>query len=103
MAYELNQLCETANVKQSEKTVLSKLCDRASEKNNYTCWPSVKLIADNIGRSPRTVQRATKSLALKGYISIEKKYWSEGYYPSNIYTINVKKLISDYENRKLKR
>ncbi len=97
MAYELNQLCERANVKQSEKTVLSKLCDRASEKNNYKCWPSIGLIAESIGRTPRTVQRAVKSLQLKGYISIEKRYWAAGVYPSNVYTIIVEKLIEDYE------
>ena len=97
MAYELNLLCETANVKQSEKSVLSKLCDRANEKNNYKCWPSIGLIAENIGRSPRTVQRAIKSLELKGYISIEKRYWAAGVYPSNVYTIRIEKLIEDYE------
>lgn len=73
MAYELNQLCETANVKQSEKTVLSKLCDRASEKNNYTCWPSVKLIADNIGRSPRTVKKSNQITGFKGLYFYRKK------------------------------
>ena len=95
MSYKLNELCETANVKQSEKTVLSKLCDRANEKNNYKCWPSIGLIAENIGRSPRTVQRAIKSLELKGYISIEKQCWSTGVYPSNVYTIIVEKLETD--------
>ena len=97
MSYKLNELCETANVKQSEKTVLSKLCDRANEKNKYKCWPSIGLLARSIGRSPRTVQRAIKSLELKGYISIEKRYWAAGVYPSNEYTIIVEKLETDLE------
>ncbi len=97
MSYKLNELCETANVKQSEKTVLSKLCDRANEKNKYKCWTSIGLLARSIGRSPRTVQRAIKSLELKGYISIEKRYWAAGVYPSNEYTIIVEKLETDLE------
>ena len=97
MAYELNQLCERANLKQSEKTVLSKLCDRASKKNQYKCWPSIGSLASYIGRSPRTVQRALRSLEVKGYIYIEKRYWSVGVYPSNVYTIRIEKLIEDYE------
>ena len=35
MGFKLNKLCEKAKVEGIEKQVLSKLCDHASEKNNY--------------------------------------------------------------------
>ena len=65
MGFKLNKLCEKAKVKGIEKQVLSKLFDHASEKNNYSCWPSNKVLAREIGRSVRSIQRSTKTLKEK--------------------------------------
>ena len=75
--------------------MLSKLCDHANPKNNYECWPSIKLLASEIGRSDRSVQRAIKSLNLKGYISIKKRKWSNSSFPSNLYRIKIDRLEKD--------
>ncbi len=75
--------------------MLSKLCDHANPENNYECWPSNKLLASEIGRSVRSVQRAIKSLCLKGYISIKKRRWSNSNFPSNLYRINIHILEKD--------
>ena len=74
--------------------MLSKLCDHANPKNNYECWPSNKLLASEIGRSVRSVQRAIKSLSLKGYISMKKKKWRNGK-PYNSKRINIYRLEYD--------
>ena len=39
----------------------------------------------------------------RGKISIEKRYWAAGVYPSNVYTIMVEKLIEDYEQYPFKK
>ena len=75
--------------------MLSKLCDHANPENNYECWPSNKLLASEIGRSVRSVQRAIKSLCLKEYISIKKRKWSNSSFPSNLYRINIRILEKD--------
>ena len=75
--------------------MLSKLCDHANPKNNYECWPSIKLLASEIGRSDRSVQRAIKSLCLKGYIAVKKRKWNNSSYPSNLYRIKIIKLEKD--------
>ena len=75
--------------------MLSKLCDHANPKNNYECWPSIKLLASEIGRSDRSVQRAIKSLCLKGYIAVKKHKWNNSSYPSNLYRIKIIKLEKD--------
>ena len=95
MGFKLNKLCEKAKVQGIEKQVLSKLCDHASEKNNYSCWPSTKVLAREIGRSIRSIQRSIKSLKEKKYIYIRKTRWNDGVYLSNIYTINIEKLNRD--------
>ena len=95
MGFELNKLCEKAKVRGIDKQVLSKICDHANPKNNYECWPSNKLLASEIGRSVRSVQRAIKSLCLKGYISVKKRKWSNSIYPSNVYRIKINKLEKD--------
>ena len=95
MGFKLNKLCEKAKIEGIEKQVLSKLCDHANEKNNYSCWPSTKVLAREIGRSIRSVQRSIKSLKEKKYIYIRKTRWNDGVYLSNIYTINIEKLNRD--------
>ena len=95
MGFKLNKLCEKANVKGMGKQVLSKLCDHASPSDNYQCWPSNKTLASETGRSVRSIQRAIKSLKDSEYIFIKKRKWSDGSFPSNLYTINLEKLYSD--------
>ena len=77
--------------------MLSKLCDHASKKNRFKCWQSIKTLSIEIGRHPRTIKRSIKSLNLKGYIYVEKRKWSDGVFPTNMYTINIEKLYSDNE------
>ncbi len=95
MGFKLNKLCENTNLKGIEKQVLSKLCDHASERNNFSCWPSTKVLAREIGRSRRSIQRSIKSLKEKKYIFIRKTRWNDGTFLSNIYTINTIKLNRD--------
>ena len=52
------------------------------------CYPSVETIAAHCGVSERTVQRATKKLQEKNYITIEKRYVN-GKQSSNMYQINA--------------
>ena len=95
MAYELNSLCEKTDLKGSVKSVYSKMCDHSSKKANglYQCYPSIKTIAQEIGFSKRTVQRAVIYLRDNKYIFVEKRTWRPGVYPSNVYTIHIEKLI----------
>ena len=55
-----------------ERQVLRNLADRASEQNNFECWPHVETIANDLGYTPRTVRRALAGLRAKGLVSVAK-------------------------------
>ena len=49
-------------------------------------YPSVQLLADNIGVTPRSIQRNLASLEKKGYIEKKARYRASGGQTSNGYT-----------------
>src|SRR5947207_9643619 len=48
------------------------------------CWPSQQTIADQLGRSRRTVIRALQELEARGYI----ERWRRGLTRTNVYFVN---------------
>lgn len=66
------------------------LC-RHADNTTQSCFPSMKLIADENGISTRSVVRATALLEEWGIISIEKSKKNDGTQANNIYTLTSKK------------
>lgn len=66
------------------------LC-RHSNNKTQTCYPSMKLIAEENGISTRTVVRATAKLQEWGIIDIQKEKKSDGTQANNVYTLTSKK------------
>lgn len=82
----LNLICESCTLTSKEKLVAQYFVYKSNKKGE--CYPSVETIASHCGVSERTVQRATKKLKEKDYISIEVRYY-KGRQSSNEYRLNA--------------
>ncbi len=82
----LNLICESCTLTSKEKLVAQYFIYKSNKKGE--CYPSVETIANHCGVSERTVQRATKKLQEKDYISIEIRY-CKGRQSSNEYKLNT--------------
>lgn len=82
----LNLICESCTLTSKEKLVAQYFIYKSNKKGE--CYPSVETIANHCGVSERTVQRATKKLQEKYYISIEIRYY-KGRQSSNEYRLNT--------------
>lgn len=82
----LNLICESCTLTSKEKLVAQYFIYKSNKKGE--CYPSVETIANHCGVSERTVQRATKKLQEKDYISIEIRYY-KGRQSSNEYRLNT--------------
>jgi len=67
------------------KFVLTVLGDAANEQG--VCWPRIATIAEKVGVSPRTVQRAVQHLVERELITVEQRNRSDGSCSSNLYKL----------------
>ncbi len=70
-----------------EKLLLLKLADNASDLGE--CYPSIRLVAEQCSVSERTAQRTIKQLKESGYLSIERRYRTDGSQTSNRYNLKI--------------
>ncbi|MFD7922505.1 helix-turn-helix domain-containing protein [Streptomyces sp. NPDC059740] len=68
------------------KFVHGRLADRADER--FTCFPSVPLIAAEMEKSERTVQRALAYLRERGFISDRENFRADGSQTTNRYQLH---------------
>lgn len=80
------------NLSSSEKLVLLYYADRASD-NGSGIWPSVETVSQKTGLSRRTIQRITKELNSKGFLSIVGK----SKYHTKLLKINLNSLLASSE------
>lgn len=71
MSIKIMDLVWALPLPDSEKIVLLALADYA--KNNGTCWPSIRTIAEKCSKAERTVQYALSSLEQKGHLTRVQK------------------------------
>ena len=88
----LNIICNNCNLTSKEKLVAHYFIYKSNKEG--ACYPAVNTIARHCGVSERTIQRATKKLQERGYLSISKRAIN-GRQTSNSY-----KLILD-DNKKV--
>ena len=65
--------------------VYATLC-RYADKEDGSCYPSIKSIGNRCGKSPSSVKRALKELKEIGAIKVEARYIDDGQ-TSNLYTV----------------
>jgi len=65
------------------------LCRHADNKTQ-TCFPSMKLIAEENSMSIKTVERATKTLEEWGIVHVERSRKKDGTQAVNVYTLTAK-------------
>ncbi|WOO35797.1 helix-turn-helix domain-containing protein [Anaerocolumna sp. AGMB13020] len=82
----LNLICENCDLSSKEKLVAQYFVYKSNKSGE--CYPSVETISKHCGVSVRTVQRATKKLQEKNFITIDKRYY-KGRQSSNQYTLNT--------------
>ncbi|BCJ98422.1 helix-turn-helix domain-containing protein [Anaerocolumna chitinilytica] len=82
----LNLICESCTLTSKEKLVAQYFVYKSNQSGE--CYPSVNTIAKHCGVSDRTVQRATKKLQEKNFITIEKRIY-RGRQSSNEYKLNT--------------
>jgi len=78
----------------SATTVYISLC-RHSNNDTQQCFPSMRLIAEELGIATRTVVRATKELENWGIITIDRSKKVDGTQAQNIYILTAKKMWKD--------
>ena len=83
----LNIICQDCDLTAKEKLVAQYFVYKSNKSG--ACYPCVSVIAEQCSVSRRTVQRATKKLAEKGYIIIEKRFKCGGKQTSNFYSFNI--------------
>lgn len=94
----LNVICKDCELTAKEKLVAQYFVYKSNKAG--ACYPCVATIAEECCISRRTVQRATKKLAEKSYIIIEKRF-KFGKQTSNLYSFNIL-LIEEIEREKEK-
>lgn len=74
------------------KFVLVVLADAADDQG--VCWPRISTVADKVGVSTRTVQRAVQHLARHKLITVEPRLRSDGSSSSNRYLLKLKEGVN---------
>lgn len=82
----LNIICQDCELTAKEKLVAQYFVYRSNRAGS--CYPGVTVIAEQCSVSRRTVQRATKKLAERGYILKEERY-NYGKQTTNLYSFNI--------------
>lgn len=96
----LNLICKDCELTAKEKLVAQYFVYKSNKAG--ACYPCVDVIAEQCSVSRRTVQRATKKLAEKEYILIEKRF-KFGRQTSNLYSFNILLLEERRRNEELDR
>lgn len=87
MSYKATNWAYELPVKGAPKNVLVALADMADEASQ--CYPGQKRIADMIGRSPKTVERALKWLEEHGLVSRVHRHGPNGFRTSDRYQLHT--------------
>lgn len=74
------------------KFVLVILADAADDQG--VCWPRISTVANKVGVSRRTVQRAIQYLAQRKLITVEPRLRPDGSSSSNQYCLNLKEGVN---------
>ncbi|WP_170107561.1 helix-turn-helix domain-containing protein [Photobacterium indicum] len=80
------------------KALLLEICSRANKSRGWTLFPSLKSLADAMGRTTRSVRTYLRELEKLGYIKTTAQYKNRTGYDNersqvaNLYTVNVAKL-----------
>ena len=74
------------------KFVLVVLADAADDQG--LCWPRVSTVAEKVGVSTRTVQRAVQHLAKRKLITVEPRLRSDGSSSSNLYRLRLREGVN---------
>ncbi len=82
----LNLICDNCALSSKEKLIAQYFIYKSNKSGE--CYPSVETISKHCGVSVRTVQRATKKLQERNYITIDKRYY-KGRQSSNQYSLNT--------------
>lgn len=83
--------CAPAGLSISQVAIMSRLADYSNDEG--VSWPSIPRIARQVGaKSPNTVRSALKVLEAGGWLKVQERK-SKGRNTSNIYRLNVAKLV----------
>ena len=74
------------------KLVLVVLGDAADDQG--LCWPRVSTVAEKVGISTRTVQRALHYLVRRKVITVEPRSRSDGSSSSNLYRLRIRESVN---------
>ena len=74
------------------KFVLVVLADAADDQG--LCWPRISTVAEKVGVSTRTVQRAVQHLAKNKLITVEPRLRSDGSSSSNLYQLMLREGVN---------
>ena len=74
------------------KFVLVVLGDAADDRG--LCWPRVSTVAEKVGVSTRTVQRALHYLVRRKMITVEPRKRSDGSSSSNLYRLRIRESVN---------
>jgi hypothetical protein len=81
-------LDEVRGLKAPERIVLLVLANYA-DKDNASCWPSIKTIARNCELTPETIRLTIRKLEAKGLLRAEQTYRGNGAKSVNLYHLNI--------------
>lgn len=96
----LNVICASCELTAKEKLVAHYFVYKSNRSG--TCYPCVNTIAEQCGVSRRTIQRATKKLQERGFITIEKRF-NMGRQTSNLYSFNFLLLEEMERDKEIKK
>ncbi|MDE0250953.1 MAG: helix-turn-helix domain-containing protein [Gammaproteobacteria bacterium] len=74
------------------KFVLVVLADAADDQG--ICWPRISTVAEKVGVSTRTVQRAVQHLTQKELVTVEPRKRSDGSSSSNLYRLRLREGVN---------
>ena len=92
MSHAAREWAWRQNLKPIPKSVLVVLGDHANDAG--VCWPRIATIAEKVGVSKRTVQRALQHLVSRGLISVKQRYRNDGSHSSNLYRLHLDRGVS---------
>ena len=85
-------VCNTTDLRLSERMILAHLASYASGKNG-ACWPSEKELSRKANCTAKTVRQHTKTLEDKGYLVVSTRPTARGW--AKHYVIVAKKVVPD--------
>ena len=96
--FKIKEMLYTLDIKNRELSILLYLVDRCDK--DFTCFPSIKTISNQLKISISTVKRGLISLSNQNYIKkIERFSDINGRQTSNLYVINIDKLQKEHNHK----